>query len=949
MIDAEMTKAAAPVKKLQEEVESLTNRQKALRVVSDRLNTFRSFLNDWKLQSNFFHNTATSSNEDVLTVSTSGPVSDTSFNVTVNNLSKNQAYFSSTAVSAENNTKLENLGGTGNGISGSGTLSLTVNGKSYDVDYYRGNTLEEITDQIESLDDNLHVYAVSSNNGLKVFFSGVDASVNLQMSDSGTLLESLNMTESLKSGGFVLGDPEGKMEDMGINTGQLTINVDGTDYVLDYDATNDDFNSWIDAIYDDPSYEPLLDKVSIYYGSNGQTGDDEAMKLFINAKNPESTLTIEESGAGNMLEMMRFFETYASAEKVTGDSVSTLDSLGLASDGILTFTVDGTDYDINYDADADTLTSLAAAINGTATLQDSVKANIVESGGKVQLVLSGTNSTVDFDLSDSGELLRSLNMTEEYASTDTVSGAATDTLSDLGVTDESGKITVNIDGNYRYINYDATASGDTLNDLVAKINAADSRLYAFVEESGGKLSLKIGSTEPDVDISLSDSGAFLKTFNIKTNESSGHHPNGHSENGYTSRGFQEAKQASATVDLNGISAEITSDTNTFQDVLQGINVTARQVSTSPVTVTVTQNVKETKNHIMEFVDEYNSVMDFLYERLYDQKDQVTTSSSLADSSSDDDLKKVLQNYLDDTTDLSKVLFGDTTLNDIFVELKSMTYQDLDNGGLEIYYSNSTRGTAESTLGELGVKLPTGTEGTLSIHVEGVDDPIQLNYSQSDTLQDIVDRLSQYSDYGISASIKNAGTGSFVFQISSSKDIVISDNTTSRYTGLKGLLLSNHGDTALKYDYLTDIGIGSSNGLNGYKDSYRNIMRGRLVVNEDLLEEALTKDSEAVWELFGISQTVAGVETDGFVTKLTNKIYDYNQYNTGKLQRIIGYGGTISDEIKDKNAEIVSWSSRLNRKFEALWKKYTALDSTIGKLQQQSAALEKAYSNMGNNN
>ena len=45
MIDAEMTKAAEPVKKLQEQELTLTNRQTALQNVSDRLDAFRTFVN----------------------------------------------------------------------------------------------------------------------------------------------------------------------------------------------------------------------------------------------------------------------------------------------------------------------------------------------------------------------------------------------------------------------------------------------------------------------------------------------------------------------------------------------------------------------------------------------------------------------------------------------------------------------------------------------------------------------------------------------------------------------------------------------------------------------------------------------------------------------------------------------------------------------------------------
>jgi len=939
MIDAEMTKAAEPVKKLQEKELTLTNRQTALQNVSDRLDEFRTFVNDWKLQSNFFHNDATSSDEDILTVSTSGSVRDTTFEVTVDSMAKNQTYFSTSSVSAKTTTRLENLGGTGNGIAGPGTLSINVNGTSYEVDYYEGNTLEEITEQIESLDDNLQVYAVSSSDGLKLFFSGTDASVNLQMSDSGTLLESLNMTESHKSGGFVLGDPEADMDTFGINSGQLTVSVDGTDYTLDYDA-GDDFDSWITDLYADSSYDTLFEKVSIYYGSNGQTGDDEAIKLFINSKNPESEVTVSETGAGNMLEMMRFFETYASSERVSGASTAQLDSIGASDSGVLTFTVGEDDYTISYDITADTLADVVIAINAKPTLQESVSANIVDDGtGELQLILSAKDNTTTFEVSDTGDLLRTMNMTEEFESTSAVTGADTDYLADFGTTEDSGTISINIDGSYRYVNYDASATGDTLAQLVSKINAADSRIYAEVEDLGGTLNLKIGSTEPDVNISLSDSGDVLETLNIDTTESSGHHSNGYSATGHSDSGFQEAQQATATVNFGGIETEITSDTNTFSNVLQGINFTARQASTTPVTVTVTQNIEDTKNHIMDFVNEYNDLMDYLYERLYAEDDRVQTTSTASEATEDDE----------EEDELADVLVGDPLLKSVFEELKAMAYQGMAENGQELYYSNSMSGSQESTLYELGVRLPSGSTGTLTIHVDGFDDPIEMTYSEDDTLEDIVNRMAQYGEYNVNATVEEDDNGSFVFKISSPNDIIITDTATTGYNGLKNILLTNHGDTSLKYDYLTEIGLGASDGFSDYTNNYRNIMRGRLSINTYLLEDALRTDSEAVWETFGMSTSIAGTDMKGFATRLSDKIYDYNTFNTGKLQRVIGYNGTISQEVRRINSEIVDWSSRLNRKFEALWAKYSALEQSISRLQEQGTALQNAFLSMNGGN
>ena len=127
------------------------------------------------------------------------------------------------------------------------------------------------------------------------------------------------------------------------------------------------------------------------------------------------------------------------------------------------------------------------------------------------------------------------------------------------------------------------------------------------------------------------------------------------------------------------------------------------------------------------------------------------------------------------------------------------------------------------------------------------------------------------------------------------------------------------------------------------------MRGRLSINTYMLEDALRTDSEAVWETFGISASVAGTDMKGFATRLSDKIYDYNIFNTGKLQRVIGYNGTISQEVRRINSEIVDWSSRLNRKFEALWAKYSALEQSISRLQEQGTALQNAFLNLNGGN
>ena len=73
-----------------------------------------------------------------------------------------------------------------------------------------------------------------------------------------------------------------------------------------------------------------------------------------------------------------------------------------------------------------------------------------------------------------------------------------------------------------------------------------------------------------------------------------------------------ASSADAVATVNGI--EVKSSTNTFNGVVQGLNIVAKKVTTSGVGLTVTRNTGAVQNAVKAFVTTYNDLVDLIKEQ-----------------------------------------------------------------------------------------------------------------------------------------------------------------------------------------------------------------------------------------------------------------------------------------------------------------------------------------------
>jgi len=140
-------------------------------------------------------------------------------------------------------------------------------------------------------------------------------------------------------------------------------------------------------------------------------------------------------------------------------------------------------------------------------------------------------------------------------------------------------------------------SGGKLNDLVNAINSSQNRVQASVFFDGS--SYKLLLAEKDVGASTKESaeGSVIEI-------ASGSLP---SPLGSLTT-LQEAKNAQLELPSGSI---LTSPTNTFKDVLPGLNITAQKTSTDYVSLTINDDLSGGKKAISDLLNKINGVLDLL--------------------------------------------------------------------------------------------------------------------------------------------------------------------------------------------------------------------------------------------------------------------------------------------------------------------------------------------------
>ncbi|MGM0445231.1 MAG: flagellar filament capping protein FliD [Bacillota bacterium] len=227
--------------------------------------------------------------------------------------------------------------------------------------------------------------------------------------------------------------------------------------------------------------------------------------------------------------------------------------------------------------------------------------------------------------------------------------------------------TININGTDITI-YDT----DTLNDVSNKINDADAGVRASIVDRH----LVLETTETGVENALdstkiTDVNGLLEGLGVINTD------------GTIANELQAASDAE--IDVNGLTG-ITSSTNTFSDVVEGVtfNVNPEAEVDSSATIAVSKNTQKAVDGVKAFVDQYNSTMNFLDGKTdYDQEEEKG-----AILQGDNTANRLQMRLREQVTSKIKDTGDYQTLNAVGVEIDRDGVMSFDSAKLEEALQNS---------------------------------------------------------------------------------------------------------------------------------------------------------------------------------------------------------------------------------------------------------------------
>ncbi len=164
---------------------------------------------------------------------------------------------------------------------------------------------------------------------------------------------------------------------------------------------------------------------------------------------------------------------------------------------------------------------------------------------------------------------------------------------DDSVASEDGTLTITI--NNEDIDIDYTSS-DSLEQIANKIDQASEKINASIFFDGQNYRLLVSSRDTGTNstLSFSDSGDLLDALDL----------------GSTDSHVQAAQNAK--IDIYG--TEVESQTDRFSDVISGVEIEIKKVSSEPVRVKIAQDKEQITKMVEEFFNAYNSLVDYAKEK-----------------------------------------------------------------------------------------------------------------------------------------------------------------------------------------------------------------------------------------------------------------------------------------------------------------------------------------------
>lgn len=282
---------------------------------------------------------------------------------------------------------------------------------------------------------------------------------------------------------------------------------------------------------------------------------------------------------------------------------------------------------------------------------------------------------------------------------------------------------------------------DTMSDVASKINAANAGVSASVVLDGGKerLMVRSSTTGAAAGFKINTAGdPSLEMFSVKNNSAT---------SGSDTGMFISQSALDANYKLNGVT--LTASSNKITDALPGVNLTLSQITTTPVEVTIENDLEAVSKKIKAVVDAYNTLNKTLVDATkYDagtktagalQADSLTLSmqtalrSMMSSQSSGSSSFKLLsdvgiQRQTDGSYSINSSKMSAATAN--LAELKKIFTTDNSNSstnGFALKIRDFARGLVSS-------------DGRVTNRTAGIQTAIQKNSKDQDRVNERADRV-----------------------------------------------------------------------------------------------------------------------------------------------------------------------------------------------------------------
>jgi len=320
----------------------------------------------------------------------------------------------------------------------------------------------------------------------------------------------------------------------------------------------------------------------------------------------------------------------------------------------------------------------------------------------------------------------------------------------LDISDPGEKITFSI--NNKTINVGKTYEEATIKDIMNAINSSDAGVKITYDSLKNQFTLESTTMGAASSITFTDtSSGLLKSLGIVDGT------------------YTEGTDAEFTLD--GV-AGMKRSSNTF--TIDGVTYTLKGTSTSPVTISLEQNIDAVVDNIKEFVNKYNELLDKINGKLYEKYDR--NYLPLTDEEKEAMKEKEIEKWEEKAK--TGLLAGDSILSKIVSSMRTALYEKVDGVSMSLY----EMGISSGSYTDKG-KLKIDETKLRKVLTEKFDEVVSFftkesEYSYTDSLDSSAKRSERYKQSGIAHRLYD----------------IIQDNirTTRDSKGNKGLLLEKAG-------------------------------------------------------------------------------------------------------------------------------------------------------------